>query len=98
ETIQNRSESEIRADLIAAARGLTSRDGNISISRLCAESGVSREDFNRCFADKAALLSAIVDQDVVALENIAATSEIAAALGDAPLGTDFGGRRDILDR
>ena len=62
----------MRSTLIASGRGLASREGHISIRKLCAETGISRETFDQIFASKEALISAIVERDVETLSAIAA--------------------------
>lgn len=64
------SDGEIRASLIAAARTLAARDGKFSLQHLYAECGVSKADFYRCFANKEALLAAIVSGDVAVLNDM----------------------------
>jgi AcrR family transcriptional regulator len=71
---ENPSDGETRATLIAAARKLA-QEGEFSLKRLYAESGVARADFYRCFANKQALLAAIVSDDAKALGAIAVAME-----------------------
>lgn len=71
---ENSSEGGTRAALIAAARKLA-QEGEFSLKRLYAESGIAKADFYRCFANKQALLAAIVNDDVKALGALAVAME-----------------------
>ena len=86
----NRSEAEIRAALIATARTLVKREGRVSLNQLYAESGIDHTGFYRCFSNKAALLAAIVQGDVQALQDIAQVAkpqivQSVAQVGGAPI-------------
>ncbi len=100
EAIQNGSDSDIRAALIAAARGLAARQGEFSVPEVCAESGVGREAFYRCFSDKAALLAAIVDGDVAVLGKMVELAEPAkrAVNGGAVSAADTLGQPAPVDQ
>jgi AcrR family transcriptional regulator len=92
--LEHRSEAELRAGLIAAARILVARDGKVSLKQLYAESGIDRAGFYRCFASKEALLAAIVQGDVQSLQDIAQVAkpqvehkveQTVAQVGGAPI-------------
>jgi TPR repeat protein len=69
-SFDDQSDAEIRAALMASARSLMAGQGRFSLKQVLAESGIARPDFYRCFADKEALLAALVSADVQALTEI----------------------------
>ncbi len=74
----NKSDAEIRAALIAAARAQIGRDeaSHFDIQALCEEAGIDRAEFRRFFPGREALVAAVLDEDVEQLHAIAgATAE-----------------------
>ena len=84
--VENPSEDGTRAALIATARKLA-QEGEFSLRRLYAESGIARADFYRHFSNKQALLAAIVNDDVKALGAIAVAMEPQVEVRLAQTGT-----------
>ena len=89
----NENDAGIRAALIVAARTQMNREdtSHFNISGLCAAAGVSRAQFRRCFSGKEALITAVLNEDVTRLQDIASTAaaprvSLAAANG-APMST-----------
>jgi AcrR family transcriptional regulator len=85
----NENHADIRAALIAAARGQIGReDGSLfSAESLCAEVGISQEEFGRFFPNKEALIAAALNEDVAQLKEIAiaaAEPRVALAVANGP--------------
>jgi TPR repeat protein len=61
----------IRAALIAAARAQMGREEEFDIGALCTEAGIPRTEFQRYFADRDELITAVLEEDVAQLQVIA---------------------------
>lgn len=84
--VENSSDADIRAVLIAAARAQMGREdtSHFNINVICAETGVDRANFHRFFSGKEALIAAVLDEDVAQLQGIAvAAAEPRVALAVA---------------
>ena len=70
-----KSDAEIRAALIAAARAQIGRDeaSHFNIKALCEEAGTDRAEFRRFFPGREALVAAMLDEDVEQLHAITGT-------------------------
>ena len=64
------SDSDARALLLTAARGLLAQDANFTIKTLLARAEVSRSQFRRCFTGKDQLLAAVTGEEVRGLSQI----------------------------
>ena len=69
----NENDAEIRAALIAAARGQIGREdtSHFNINGLCEAAGINRAEFRRFFSGKEALIAAVLDEDVAQLQGVA---------------------------
>ena len=63
-------DAESRSLLLTVARELLVEETDFSLQTLLARTGVSADDFHRCFADKEQLLAALTGEDVRALDQI----------------------------
>jgi localization factor PodJL len=72
----NKSDAEIRAALIAAARAQIGSDdaSHFNIKALCDEAGIERAEFRRFFPGREALVAAMLDEDVEQLHALAGTA------------------------